>query len=48
MQIYYAKYEGKRIATHVSFGIDGNAYVYWFENAGFDNYNIILRVEDDH
>lgn len=47
-QIYDAQYKGKRIAAHTSFGIDGKAYVYWFENHGFDNYNIYLRVVDNH
>ena len=47
-QIFDAQYKGKRIAAHTSFGIDGKAYVYWFENHGFDNYNIFLRVLDDH
>lgn len=47
-QLFYAQYEGKPIATITSFGTDGNAYVYWFENHGFDNYNIYLRVADNH
>lgn len=47
-QIYAAQYEGKAIAAHASFGIDGIAYVYWFENHGFDDYNIFLRVIDEH
>lgn len=47
-RIYDAVYVGKSIATHPSFGIDGKAYIYWFEIHGFDDYNIFLRVEDDH
>lgn len=47
-QIFSTQYKDKRIAAHTSFGIDGRAYVYWFENHGFDNYNIFLRVVDDH
>ena len=47
-QIYEAQYSGKSIAAHSSFGIDGKAYIYWFENHGFDNYNIFLRVIDNH
>lgn len=47
-QIYEAQYKGKPIAAHASFGIHGKAYVYWFENHGFDNYNIFLRVIDEH
>ena len=47
-QIYDAQYKGKLIGAHTSFGIDGRTYVYWFENHGFDNYNIYLRVVDNH
>ena len=46
--IYDAQYKNKKIATHTSFGIDGMTYVYWFENHGFNNYNIYLRVVDNH
>ena len=47
-QIYEAQYKDKPIAAHTSFGIDGKAYVYWFENLGFNKYNIFLRVLDDN
>lgn len=47
-QLYYSQYEGKDIAAHTSYGLDGKSYVYWFENHGFDNYNIYLRVVDNH
>ena len=47
-QIYDARYRGKRIAAHASFGVDGVAYVYWFENHGFNDYNIYMRVVDNH
>ena len=47
-QIYYVQFYGKRICAHTSFGVDGVAYVYWFENGGFNNYNIYLRVIDNH
>lgn len=47
-QIYDIQYKGMRIGAHVSFGIDGIAYVYWFENHGFDNYNIFMRTVDNH
>ncbi|MCR5837063.1 MAG: hypothetical protein K6G88_11200 [Lachnospiraceae bacterium] len=46
--LYKARYKGKRICTHISFGIDGNSYIYWFENHGFNEYNIYLRVFDMH
>ena len=45
---YDVKFKGKKICTHTSFGIDGIAYVYWFENHGFNSYNIFLRVVDEH
>ena len=47
-RLYYTQYQNKYIAVHTSFGNDGIAYVYWFENYGFDNYNIFLRVKDKH
>ena len=47
-QIYEVQYKGKRIAAHTSFGIDGIAYIYYFENHGFDDYNIYNRVIDNH
>lgn len=47
-QIFDVQYRDKKIAAHSSFGIDGKAYVYWFENHGFDNYNIFMRVVDNH
>ena len=47
-QIFDSQHKNKEIAAHTSFGIDGKAYVYWFENHGFDNYNIFLRAADNH
>lgn len=47
-QIYETQYKGKRVAAHISFGIDGLSYIYYFENHGFDNYNIFMRVLDNH
>ncbi len=41
----YGKYEGKRYCVHMSYGIDNKAYFYYFENFGFDHYNIYQRVE---
>lgn len=41
----YGKYKGKRFAMHASYGIDNKAYWYYFENRGFDDYNIYMRVE---
>ena len=45
---YYSNYRNEEICLLVSFGIDGVAYIYWFENHGFNNYNIFLRVVDNH
>ncbi|SDJ25154.1 hypothetical protein SAMN04487760_10489 [Lachnospiraceae bacterium G41] len=39
----YEKYRGKRIAIHLSFGFDNNAYAYIFENKGFNKYIFISR-----
>ena len=46
--LYDVQYSGKPFCTHTSFGIDGIAYVYYFENHGFDDYNIYIRVIDIH
>lgn len=42
--VYYEMYEDKRIAIHYSVGSDGNYYMYYFENHGFDNYNIFEKI----
>lgn len=47
-QIYEIQYKNKAIASHVSYGIDGIAYIYWFENHGYNDYNIFQRVLDNH
>ena len=41
----YSMYEGKRICVHLSYGIDNRAYVYVFENRGYDDYIFISRDE---
>ncbi len=46
--LYDTIYINKPIATHASFGIDGISYIYWFENHGFNNYNIFMRIVDTH
>lgn len=46
--VYNVKFKNKLLCAHTFFGIDGIAYVYWFENHGFNNYNIYLRVIDKH
>lgn len=40
----YAKYAGKPMAVHMSYGIDDKPYWYYFENRGYDDYNIYMRV----
>ena len=45
---YDSMYRDQLIFAHVSFGLDGVAYVYWFENHGFNDYNIFLRVVDNN
>lgn len=47
-QAYETLYKGKPLAIHASFGLDGKAYIYWFENHGFDNYNIYMKALDIH
>ncbi len=41
----YSKYKGKLYAVHSSYGIDNKPYWYYFENHGYDNYNIYMRIE---
>jgi hypothetical protein len=40
----YAKYEGMAFAIHASYGEDNNPYWYYFENHGYNNYNIYMRI----
>ena len=42
---YYAKYEDLPFAVHTSFGLDNRAYRYYFENNGYNDYNIFMRIE---
>ncbi len=42
---YYEIYEDKRIAVHYSLDENGKYYMYYFENHGFDNYNIFEKIE---
>ncbi len=41
----YALYRNKPFAMHYSVGIDGCYYVYFFENHGYNDYNITERYE---
>ncbi|MEE3482119.1 MAG: hypothetical protein VZQ80_09065 [Lachnospiraceae bacterium] len=45
--LYNSQYKGSQYCAHLSFGIDGVGYVYFFENHGFNNYNIYQRVVDN-
>ena len=38
----YSKFEGKEKCVHLSY-YGEKAYMYYFENHGFDNYNIYMR-----
>lgn len=40
----YEIYKDKEIASHFSIGIDDKYYIYYFENHGFNEYNIIGRI----
>ena len=41
----YGKYEGKTYAIHSSYGVNNRAYWYFFENHGFNDYNIVEKFE---
>ena len=41
----YNLYANKRYAVHYSVGIDNRYYVYFFENHGFNDYNIVEKFE---
>lgn len=39
----YSKYNGQEYCVHYSYGLDNRAYRYYFENHGFNNYNIYSK-----
>lgn len=41
----YQKYWGKSFAIHMSYGVDDKAYAYYFENQGYNQYNIYMKTE---
>ena len=45
---YESLHKGYAICTHTSFGLDGKVYNYWFENHGFNDYNIFSKVLNTH
>lgn len=44
--VYYAKYEGKSFAMHRSIDLQNNYCIYYFENHGFNDYNIVEKFYD--
>lgn len=47
-KIYETQYKDKPICAHPSFDVDGSSYIYWFENYGFNNYNIYLKNPNNY
>ncbi len=41
----YELYRNKKYAIHHSLGLDNRYYLYYFENHGFNNYNIVEKYE---
>ena len=41
----YELYKNEPYSVHYSVGIDNHYYVYYFENHGFNDYNIIGKFE---
>ena len=41
----YTKYKDIPFAIHASYGTDNIAYLYYFENHGYNNYNIYAKIE---
>lgn len=41
----YSRYKGLPLAIHKSYGIDNEAYWYYFENHGYNDYNIYMRTK---
>ena len=41
----YARYKDTAFAVHYSLGVDNLFYVYYFENHGFNDYNIVGKFE---
>ena len=39
----YRKYNGQRFCVHYSYGLNNISYKYYFENHGYNNYNIYSR-----
>ena len=41
----YELYRKKRYSAHYSIGVDDRYYIYFFENHGFNDYNIYEKYE---
>ena len=41
----YGLYVNQPYSVHCSVGLDGRYYLYYFENHGFNNYNIVEKIE---
>ena len=39
----YRKYDGQEFCVHYSYGLNNISYKYFFENHGYNNYNIFSR-----
>lgn len=39
----YIKYDGQEFCVHYSYGLNNKSYRYFFENHGYNNYNIYDR-----
>ena len=44
----YIKYKGLRVIAHPSVGLDNIYYIYYVENFGFDNFNLLGRAQNLH
>ncbi len=47
-QLYAIQYVNEPISMHSSYSMDGKAYYYRFENHGFNDYNIFMKIEISH
>lgn len=41
--VYFRKYNNQEYCVHYSYGLNNKSYKYYFENHGYDNYNIYSR-----
>ena len=44
--LYHSKYKGKRFAMHRTLDLQSNYCIYYFENHGFNDYNIVEKYFD--